>query len=185
MKIGRYTGWEYGEIPRQYGMWAARETRMSPNPHPELVRFARWWENKEHETHYGTSITFEENATVPYRPEDDSAAASDVQSSKWSGSKVGYSPERDTRPVPPKARGPPPGPHDWRGDNDWKLAYNPDREGYPIPPKINKRTSSNGPSNEAVEAEMDPHTLEEIQQLEARLAVLKDKAKASSSMPGK
>ncbi|CAE6964969.1 unnamed protein product [Symbiodinium sp. CCMP2456] len=177
MKIGRYTGWEYGEIPRQYGMWAARETRMSPNPHPELVRFARWWENKEHETHYGASITFEENATVPYRPEDESAATSDAQSSKWSESKVGYSPERDARPVPPKAKSPSPGLHDWRGDRDWKLTYNPDREGYPIPPKINKCTSSGSTNNEAMEAEMDPHTLEEIQQLEARLAVLKDKAK--------
>ncbi|CAE7255789.1 GIP, partial [Symbiodinium sp. CCMP2456] len=149
MKIGRYTGWEYGEIPRQYGMWAAREIRMNGNPHPELVRFAQWWENKEHETHYGTSTTFEENATVPYQPENETV--SEAQSSRWSGSKVGYSPEREARPIPPK--------------------------GYPIPPKVHKRTSPSTGSHEEMEAEIDPRTLEEIQQLEARLAILKDKAK--------
>ncbi|CAE7772812.1 unnamed protein product, partial [Symbiodinium sp. CCMP2456] len=122
MKIGRYTGWEYGEIPRQYGMWAAREIRMSGNPHPELVRFAQWWENKEHETHYGTSVTFEENATVPYQPENET---------------------------------------------------------------VHKRTSPSTGSHEEMDAEIDPRTLEEIQQLEARLAVLKDKAKAAPATPKK
>ena len=58
--IGKYKGWEFGEIPNQYGMWAAREVRMSANPHVELVRFARWWESEQHRHHYGTPI--EENS---------------------------------------------------------------------------------------------------------------------------
>ena len=56
----KYKGWEFGEIPNQYGMWAAREVRMSANPHVELVRFARWWESEQHRHHYGTPI--EENS---------------------------------------------------------------------------------------------------------------------------
>ena len=51
MKIGKYKGYEFQEIPHQYGMWTAREIRMSRNPHVELVRFAKWWEEKEYQKH--------------------------------------------------------------------------------------------------------------------------------------
>ncbi|CAE7780747.1 RE1 [Symbiodinium sp. CCMP2592] len=128
MKIGKFKGYEYQEVPRSYGMWAAREIRMSPNPHVELVRFAQWWEAKEYETHYGDRGTIEENATVPY-PLDTSSVA-DL-------------------------------PHD---------------------PRNSKRGNPYGDLPE-MEAETDPATLEEIRALETRLAVLKQKAKASSAPP--
>ena len=82
MKIGKYRGFEFQEIPRQYGMWAAREIRMSANPHVELVRFAKWWEAKEHEIHYGGDGSIEANATVPY-PGDNTSTAGTSASTHW------------------------------------------------------------------------------------------------------
>ena len=82
MKIGKYKGFEFQEIPRQYGMWAAREVRMSPNPHVELIRYAKWWENKEYQEHYGEDDSLEANATVPY-PMDNTSAAGYSGTTNW------------------------------------------------------------------------------------------------------
>ena len=82
MKIGKYKGYEFQEIPRQYGMWAAREIRMSTNPHVELIRFAKWWEAKEYEHHhYGDQDSIEANATVPYPEESSSRGA--ASTAEW------------------------------------------------------------------------------------------------------
>ncbi|CAE7520200.1 GIP [Symbiodinium microadriaticum] len=125
MKIGKYKGYEFQEIPRQYGMWAAREVRMSQSPHVELVRYAKWWEEHEYEIHYGKDSSLEENATVPY-PADDSR-----RTNKRGASSSGYDPE----------------------------------------------------VMKAMETEIDPATLEEIHELEIRLATLKQKAKAAPGPP--
>ncbi|CAE7294300.1 GIP [Symbiodinium sp. CCMP2592] len=44
MTIGRWRGCEYQEIPASYGNWAMEETRRSDNSHPDLIRYARWYE---------------------------------------------------------------------------------------------------------------------------------------------
>ncbi|CAE7361897.1 RE2 [Symbiodinium sp. CCMP2592] len=138
MKIGKFKGYEYQEVPRSYGMWAAREIRMSPNPHVELVRFAQWWEAKEYETHYGDRGTIEENAT-------------DVVTE-------GRPHVENRDPTIPASRD------------------------LPYDPRTTKRGNTHGDSPD-MEAEADPATLEEIRALETRLAVLKQKAKASSAPP--
>ena len=47
MKIGKHRGMEFREVPWQYGRWASNEVKTSPNADPELVRFARWWDQNE------------------------------------------------------------------------------------------------------------------------------------------
>ena len=99
MKIGKYKGFEFQEIPRQYGMWAAREVRMSPNPHVELARYATWWkerEEKEHREHYGTEDTLEASATVPF-PSETSSVAGSSRTAPWDviTDGGGYSAARD------------------------------------------------------------------------------------------
>ncbi|CAE7678552.1 RE2, partial [Symbiodinium sp. CCMP2456] len=150
MKIGRYKGFEFQEIPRQYGMWAAREIRMSPNPHPELIRYAKWWEQYEYEIHYGDGDTLEANATVPYTED---ATQWSVSSGTEGWDKVsdkGQSHAAKDLPIDPRAN---------------KRATS--SSGYD-PEVMN-----------AMETEMDPATLEEIIALETRLAALKQKAKAA------
>ena len=105
MKIGKYKGFEFQEIPRQYGMWAAREVRMSPNPHVELARYAKWWkerEEKEHREHYGTEDTLEASATVPF-PSETSSVVGSSRTAPWDviTDGGGYSAARDL-PIDPK-----------------------------------------------------------------------------------
>ncbi|CAE7197710.1 GIP [Symbiodinium sp. CCMP2592] len=126
MKIGKYRGYEFQEIPRQYGMWAAREIRMSSNPHVE----------------------FEETATVPY-PLDNASQAASTGSTEWD--------------VVTERRG--------RSSRD-----------LPIAPRISKRDAPAIPE-EVMDSELDPATMDEIQALETRLAVLKQKAKAAAIPP--
>ncbi|CAE7251257.1 RE2, partial [Symbiodinium sp. CCMP2456] len=150
MKIGRYKGFEFQEIPRQYGMWAAREIRMSSNPHPELVRYAKWWEEYEYQIHYGDGNTLEANATVPYSED---ATQWSVSSANEGWEKVTDKSRNHTAkdlPIDPRANK--------RGASS---------SGYD--PEVMR----------SMETEMDPATLEEIIALETRLAALKQKAKAA------
>ncbi|CAE7199694.1 unnamed protein product [Symbiodinium microadriaticum] len=78
MKIGKYKGYEFQEILQQYGMWAACEIRMSQNPHVELVRYAKWWEEKEYQKHYGKGDSFEANAAAPFPENEMSKSAADT-----------------------------------------------------------------------------------------------------------
>ena len=47
MTIGRWRGCEYHEIPQDYGRWALEEITRSVNCHPDLVRYARWWQAEQ------------------------------------------------------------------------------------------------------------------------------------------
>ncbi|CAE7731164.1 unnamed protein product, partial [Symbiodinium sp. KB8] len=152
MKIGKYKGWEFQEIPKEYGMWAAREVRMNGNPHVELVRFAKWWEDDQYQKHYGDQANIEKNATVPFPDSPSQAAPSGASSS--AGTSL----------------------HEWR-----VTGLPTQHDDYPIPPKVNKRGSSGAGYSADMDQEIDPKTLEEIRALETRLAVLKDKAKVGST----
>ncbi|CAE7202636.1 unnamed protein product [Symbiodinium microadriaticum] len=152
MKIGKYKGWEFQEIPKEYGMWAAREVRMNGNPHVELVRYAKWWEEDQYQKHYGhLEPSIEKNAAVPYNEDPPWATSSQPsEASAWT--------------------------------SEWKMTSLPGKhDDYPIPPKTTKRGASSSGYEAQMDAEIDKDTLEEIQKLEARLAVLKDKAKTRKS----
>ena len=47
MKIGKFKGYQFCEIPQSYGEWTVRELAQADNPDPELVRFGRWFNNKQ------------------------------------------------------------------------------------------------------------------------------------------
>ncbi|OLP82117.1 Copia protein [Symbiodinium microadriaticum] len=152
MKIGKYKGWEFQEIPKEYGMWAAREVRMNGNPHVELVRYAKWWEEDHYQKHYGhLEPSIEKNAAVPYNEDPPWATSSQPsEASAWT--------------------------------SEWKMTSLPGKhDDYPIPPKTTKRGASSSGYEAQMDAEIDKDTLEEIQKLEARLAVLKDKAKVGNT----
>ena len=72
---------------------------------------------------------------------------------------------------------------DWgapRQETDTKAARSSGYSGSrPVVPRANKRTNAMNNDGE-MDTELDPSTAAEIQALEARLAALKDKAKAGS-----
>ncbi|OLQ11876.1 Copia protein [Symbiodinium microadriaticum] len=155
MKIGKYKGFEFQEIPAAYGEWASKEVRCSSNPHVELVRFAKWWDNNQTTTYAGAKTSIEEHSVIPY------PSSHTEESSVW-------------------------------GDySDWGIARDEPKEattmrgtyesGYKAPIRGNNKRSSAHTSVVEMDAETDPGTLAEIQALEARLAALKDKAKAVAS----
>ncbi|OLP99061.1 hypothetical protein AK812_SmicGene18412 [Symbiodinium microadriaticum] len=168
MKIGKYKGWEFGEIPNQYGMWAAREIRMSANPHVELVRYAKWWESEQHRIHYGTPI--EDNATVPFPREESVQGTASSVSSAWT--EVDYQ-----APYKPMRRGQSSAGYDksFQDPAVWDLP----KTTYQMSPKQPKRGASSSSYDkevmEEMESEADPGVLEEIRALEAKLAALKQK----------
>ncbi|CAE7287015.1 RE1 [Symbiodinium sp. KB8] len=85
MKIGKYKGFEFQEIPNAYGEWASKEVKTSANPHVELVRFARWWDN-EQTAKYTTEI--EQCATVPFTEPDTDGSSAWGLISDWGADKV-------------------------------------------------------------------------------------------------
>ena len=46
MKIGKFKGLQYCEIPMGYGQWCVKELETADSPDPELVRFGRWFKHK-------------------------------------------------------------------------------------------------------------------------------------------
>ncbi|OLP92925.1 Copia protein [Symbiodinium microadriaticum] len=147
MKIGKYKGYEFQEIPSSYGEWASKEVRTSGSPHTELVRYAKWWDNEKAKNNY-TTTTIEENSAVPYPGTD--------ADSMWGSSDWG-----PARPFP-------------AGKSMAASSYQ--SSSSMASSRTNKRSGSWTKVNE-MEAEVDEDTMKEIQALEAKLAVLKDKAK--------
>ena len=47
MKIGKFKGYQFCEIPISYGEWVVRELTTADSPDPELVRFGRWFNNRQ------------------------------------------------------------------------------------------------------------------------------------------
>ncbi|CAE7907645.1 unnamed protein product [Symbiodinium microadriaticum] len=71
----RLIRFEFGEIPSTYREWASKEIRISATPHPELVRFARWFDAKNAKETYGNQEFIEENGSLLF-PTSLSGAAS-------------------------------------------------------------------------------------------------------------
>ena len=106
MKIGKYKGFEFQEIPSAYGEWASREVKSSANPHIELIRYAKWWDNEQMTRYTGDTTTIEEDSVVPY-PGSESGASSvcvgtgqRLQNQETNAKASGYS---GSRPVVPRA----------------------------------------------------------------------------------
>ena len=65
MKIGKFKGLQFCEIPRSYGEWAVRELETADSPDPELVRFGRWFKHRRMETEAKAYSTNEMAAPYP------------------------------------------------------------------------------------------------------------------------
>ncbi|CAE7241098.1 RE2 [Symbiodinium sp. CCMP2592] len=153
MKIGKYKGFEFQEVPRGYAEWASREVKASSNPHPELVRFARWWDNSQ-ERAYVEERTIEANSVIPF-PDSETDTSAWGNWSEWGRE----SPKKQT-PAKGASKG-------YSRNTDLML------------PRTNKRGSSSQ-AESAMDAEGDPETIAEIEALEQKLAALKDKAKVTA-----
>ncbi|CAE7326464.1 GIP [Symbiodinium sp. CCMP2456] len=148
MKIGKYRGMEFREVPWQYGRWASNEIKGS-NADPELVLYARWWERKEEEKRQqGYSATPEE--TQSHVPGASSEATSWANVDAWEESwprRATTAQSNDQMPIAPNAKA-----------------------------STKRRTQKDG--EESMDDEPDAEALEEIRKLETRLAILKSKTKA-------
>ena len=112
MKIGKYKGFEFQEIPSAYGEWASREVKSSANPHMELIRYAKWWDSEQMTRYTGDTTTIEEDSVVPYPGSESGASSVWGLVSDWgapsqemntkAGRSSGYS-YSGSRPVVPRA----------------------------------------------------------------------------------
>ncbi|CAE7270248.1 GIP [Symbiodinium sp. CCMP2592] len=76
MKIGRYRGREFREIPHQYGVWAMNEIKSSQTADDELIRFARWFEAKLQRNATYTGSDLASSHPGPYPGTESSAGSS-------------------------------------------------------------------------------------------------------------
>ncbi|OLQ00470.1 Copia protein [Symbiodinium microadriaticum] len=151
MKIGKHRGMEFREVPWQYGQWASNEVKSSKNADPELIRFARWWDqNEEKKKHGYMKETIDDVSKKPMPPSAASSATSWESVSVWETS------------WPAKAT----------------CVGERVHEQMPIQPgttSANSKRRSNDSNPANMEDEIDEQTAEEIKKLELRLALLKDK----------
>ncbi|CAE7528745.1 Copia protein [Symbiodinium microadriaticum] len=161
MKIGKHRGLEFREIPWQYGQWASNEVKVSKNADPELVRFARWWDQNEERTKDNSYVkeSFDETSRRPMPPTSEPGT-----STSWET--VSHTAWETSWPVQPPL-------------GQSKTGYQ-DVAQMPIAPgtgsTTNTKRRTQDTKTEAMDDEIDENTAEEIRKLELRLALLKDKA---------
>ncbi|CAE7304830.1 GIP, partial [Symbiodinium sp. KB8] len=160
MKIGKHRGLEFREIPWQYGQWASNEVKVSKNADPELVRFARWWDqNEENKKNRGyMKDDYDEMSKRPMPPasEPGTSTSWETVSHAWETSWPTHPPleaSRTTRRDPAQ------------------LPFTPETA-----KATNTKRRTHDAKSEAMDDEVDEETAEEIKKLELRLALLKDKA---------
>ncbi|CAE7724502.1 GIP [Symbiodinium sp. CCMP2592] len=149
MTFGRHRGCLFTETPLSYRRWAISEAASSKTASEDLVAYASWCKkNLEKSTQprrYVAEDDPELNATTPYVPED-SEALSWVLMPKDNTT--------DTRPTTtPKAKA---------------------GGGYRRPLPTSSASSEFG-SRPEMQTEMDAEVMDEIQHLETRLAVIRDR----------
>ena len=166
MTFGRYKHWEYQSVPQGYRDWAEREVAANTNASEDLRRFAHWCASKRAPTTTTTSgYTGVDPETDPVIPLPDTAS-----STGWSMVPPISDPGRaSTTPLPPTPR------------NERNVvvpkpkAKTPESRGIKMghrgPPEELTRWTTERPS--PMEADVGAEALEEIEALEARLAILK------------
>ncbi|CAE7468389.1 RE2 [Symbiodinium natans] len=139
MKVGRFRGYEFREVPTSYATWVAQEYKRADTMDPDLVRFLRWHENKEKQKKetYSGGLTDNGYSTTPYIPSYDTA---DSQSQYHS-----YQSHRSS------------------AGSSWGVVDTPDASRSP------KKRATGEVNPEIMDPEPDPSTMAEIQALEAKL----------------
>ncbi|CAE7615546.1 GIP [Symbiodinium sp. CCMP2592] len=145
MKIGKFRGMEFREIPWQYGQWASNEVKTSKTADPDLVRYARWWENKEaNNKGYVATIDQASHRAIPTATSSEAGSWDTVTSHCWETS--------------------------W---NPARTATSDQGRQMPLPPGTSSTTNTKrrppSTTKEVMEDEIDEETAEEIKKLELRL----------------
>jgi HAMP domain-containing protein len=147
MTVGRFKGIPYYEVPETYGKWASDEERANhDNMHPDLMRFVKW-------RRAARQRSLEESSTHLNDPEVNAKVPPPPISE--TGYSAGYASsaswdliqEHGTLPIAPKSRA-----------------------------KVrDKRAGPSIPAATRMEQDVGADVTEEIQALETRLAVLRDR----------
>ena len=158
MTFGRFAGKKISETPVSYREWAVREVSTNDNPSEQLVMYANWWQGelfrmeKEDANRVSSSVRTpnymdpETHASIPYTDEAGSSAS-------WSEVTVHSSPVREGYGARPKARVPP----------------------APRPTATRRSaTAAMGPEKVSMDQEVPEEVIDEVLNLEARLAALRD-----------
>ncbi|CAE7247031.1 GIP, partial [Symbiodinium sp. CCMP2456] len=154
MKIGKYRGMEFREVPWQYGQRASNEVKSSTNADPDLVRFARWWDANEEKKRGYTKGDSDEMSRRPMP-----AASDPGTTTSWETvSQHVWETSCPTRPA-------------LDSRSSAQMPITPPGTGTTANTK--RRTKDENPSG--MDDEIDEETTEEIKKLELRLALLKDK----------
>ncbi|CAE7573873.1 unnamed protein product, partial [Symbiodinium microadriaticum] len=180
MTIGRWKGCLYREIPQSYAQWALEETTRTDNSSPELIMFARWWETQMLAKASKTEIKddeseFEETAQNfrTSTPSRGSASENQVNIRRTSTPSRGSASENQVNihRTPTSSRG------SW---DEVSLSYTKEyaSHGGKGNTKVTPKRSSydlKEKNEHTMDSQPDPETLAEIQALETKLALLKDK----------
>ena len=151
MTIGRHRGNTYSQVPRSYAEWACKEDPS--NMHPDLQRFVTWYrrqQDPERRQHVPRAVQMQnpdKYAKNPPPPPSD--AGTTGTSHSWEEVAVL---DHDQRPMPPSTRS--------TRHKDDQIA--------------SKRRAETGASTNRMAMDPDPKVMEEIQELEGKLAALKD-----------
>ncbi|CAE7268957.1 unnamed protein product [Symbiodinium sp. CCMP2456] len=182
MTIGRWKGSLYREIPRDYARWALEETTRTSNSSPELAMFARWWETQQMDKANKTEIPEEEsdyeNSASGYRrPTSSRGSASENPANihRTSTPSRGSASENpaNIRGTSTPSRG------SWDKVSIMDVQSNVNYTGKGNTKATPKRNSAETVETGIMDSQPDPETLAEIQALETKLAILKDKARSS------
>ena len=152
MSFGRYKGYLYSETPMGYRKWAMAEVASNPNRSEDLQIYANWCQMSAEVTttpaRYVEVDDPELNAMNPYVPDESEGHASWelLARAPWSGAS-------SSQPLAAKAKA--------RAPATTRR------------PPASSTTSERG--YRTMETEVDPEVLDEIQHLETRLAVIRDR----------
>ncbi|CAE7689238.1 unnamed protein product [Symbiodinium sp. CCMP2592] len=179
--FGKHRGKEYQEVPDAYGRWAVHEVNGNSNSSDDLVRFAKWWHKNralEQMQNYAREAM---EVPLPQSPRE----SEDLH--RWRGYPESSTTSRtqDQRPrIPPFALEMDPStPPKRTGAHTSGSSAAGSWEAVSVPStkigrgKGNAKTTKRPQETEdkPMESEIDPAVLEEIQVLQTRLALLKDK----------
>lgn len=162
MTIGRFKGSTYSDIPENYASWASEEERQNgDNMSPDLKRFVLWRRHRRTSAVKGTALQRgykdpEKNVKVPPPP------LSETGSSAWAVVEASSVVNHDWRPFAPSV-------------TSATSSQQPKATAPPTPKARATRRERSPEAKGPMDQDVDETTYAEIQELEARLAVLKDR----------
>ena len=145
IRFGRHRGLMYNQTPISYREWACTEARTSSTASNDLKDFAAWWAETKEEMEIRPSSSTMRNRGGYHDPE--------------VGAAVPYIPDETSR-------------------GSWSLLGNLETPPRGIQPKTRARRSApseSGMSRGSMDQDLDPDVLDEVQHLEERLAILRDR----------